>query len=770
MARWLSTTLARTAKTLSYTQCEAWLALYHGKRLIIAVPTEGAPRDARYQLIPDQRSAQQAHLQRLKQVERYPIYFESPDQLALEVLSSKVLEDLLAAGPARRIVHLPYRSLGDMFKGRDVVVKQLRTSLATDAPTGTGATVSIALCGLAGVGKTRLAVEYAWRYESEYSSLLFIGADNPEELQRNLAALCAPAILNLPEHKTTEESRQVAAVLAWLQRNVGWILILDNVDTQAAAQAVESLLPGLRGGNLLITSRLSNWSIGVEALALDVLDASAAVEFLLARTQAKRRKQADDAGQARTLAEELGCLAVALEQAGAFIAERRLSIVGYLTQWREQCDKVLAWYDPRLMKYPQSVATTLQTSFEHLGDPGRRLLRRLAWLSPEQVPESLLEISLEGPNWVEDPLAALAELEAYSLVSRSSDTPTFTVHALVQAITRFLSSRSVLLGTAQWMHQALKRLDQHERGSLIPHALAVAKYSDEAGFATPTLSIMEECAQLLHDKYQHKAAEPIMRRALAIAEASYGANTFEVSGQLLYLGRLLVDSHQLTEAQPVLRRALAIAEETRGSQSEFASNVVQSLASCLQDAKLLGEAEMLLRRAMDIDGHNDPTSLTNFAQFLWETDRLSEAEPLMRRALAIGGRKGVDAIVRLGNLGRLLRDTNRSEEAEPLLREALAITVAHFGDHHPEVAMRRYALAKLLQDANRSSDAEAQAREALQILKSHLGDQHSEVKKIERRLAAILQRMHDIPPTPSASTILVDEISSDQNGVRDNTC
>ena len=49
------------APALSYTQWEAWLALYHPKRLIIATPEEAAPRDADYQRIEAQRAAQQAH-------------------------------------------------------------------------------------------------------------------------------------------------------------------------------------------------------------------------------------------------------------------------------------------------------------------------------------------------------------------------------------------------------------------------------------------------------------------------------------------------------------------------------------------------------------------------------------------------------------------------------------------------------------------------------------------------------------------------------------
>lgn len=90
------------APALSYTQWEGWLALYHGKPLILAVPEDNAPRDERYELIPNQRAAQQAHLTRLAEVERYPFRFANVDRLAVEVLRSKLQEILTPAEPPTR--------------------------------------------------------------------------------------------------------------------------------------------------------------------------------------------------------------------------------------------------------------------------------------------------------------------------------------------------------------------------------------------------------------------------------------------------------------------------------------------------------------------------------------------------------------------------------------------------------------------------------------------------------------------------------------------
>lgn len=90
------------AAALSYTQWEAWLALYHGKPLIIAMPEDNAPRDEHYQRKSEQSVAQQAHVKRLAEVERYPFRFANADRLAVEILRSRLQEIIEQANPSTK--------------------------------------------------------------------------------------------------------------------------------------------------------------------------------------------------------------------------------------------------------------------------------------------------------------------------------------------------------------------------------------------------------------------------------------------------------------------------------------------------------------------------------------------------------------------------------------------------------------------------------------------------------------------------------------------
>ncbi len=711
----------------SYTQWEFFLAKHHGRKTYVFLtapgftPPEPNPEDAAL------RACQTAYRQWIQHTGEHYDALTTP---------AKLIEDLLVLpfpdlGRPKPIA-LPYPSLGALFKGRDGFLNRLRDSLERAVDGRAAAVVGKAVHGLGGVGKTRLAVEYAWRHQDDYTALLFVPADSPEALRRNLAGLCGPLVLDLPEQHVAEEEARLAAALHWLQRNPGWFLILDNLDTPKAAAEAERLLARLHGGQVLFTSRLALWSGQVEPLELDVLALDDAADFLSSRTDARRRKTPDDAAQVRTLAEELGQLALALEQAGAYIARRRLSIAGYLQEWYSRRDQVLTWFDERLMQYPCSVAVTWQTSFDQLGEPARRLLRRLAWLAPEPIPESLLDVPLAGTEVKDaDPRDALGDLETYSLATRAPNAAAFSVHRLVQDVTRRNLSdedkRHNLEDALRWVDAAFAGDPQDIRSwptldPLAPHARAVVRHADAAGMAEPTARLMNQIAVLLNTKALHAEAEPLMRRALAIDEKAFGTEHPDVASRLNNLAQLLQDTNRLGEAEPLMRRALAIDDKAFGADHPKVAIRLNNLASLLQATNRLAEAESLMRRALAIDdkafGADHPKvaiRLNNLAQLLQDTNRLPEAEPLMRRALAIDEKAfGADHpnVARdLNNLAQLLKATNRLPEAERLMRRHVVILIdftRRTGHKHPHLQASLANYAALL-EAMGKTDAEVRA-------------------------------------------------------------
>jgi tetratricopeptide (TPR) repeat protein len=750
-------------ESLSYTQWEAWLALYHGNPLLVVRPTKTAPRGLRYKPTAKSRRAQAEHLRRLESYETYPaITFANNDDLAKQLAYSAILDLLAKAGTPRadKPKNLPYSSLGGLFKGRDEFLARLRASLQEPGG-GKAAIVSGALYGMGGVGKTRAAVEYALAHENDYVALLFATGETPESLRANIAALAR--VLRLAKASATEQQAQYEAAIGWLNRNPGWLLILDNIDSKAALAEANSLLGRLSGGHVVMTSRLTGFGGEIEPLHLDILTGTAAAEFLLERTAKGRKPAPDIAARARELGRELGRLALALEHAGAYIKRRGFSFAAYAKEWATNRATVLAWSDPAVTHYPSALAITWRTSVAQLSPQGKALLARLAFLAHEPIPESLLETPVPGTepqDWAE----ALADLADYSLVIREDAPARFTVHRIVQDVTRRSLDAEprlrALTEALDWVNDSFTGDPGDVRNwptlePLAPHAQAVAEAADREGIAEPTGRLMGEIAVLLEAKALYRQSEPLKRRTLAIGEAILGKDHPEVAIRLNNLAQLLRATNRLAEAEPLMRRALAIDEASFGENHPTVAIRLSNLAALLYNTKRLAEAEPLMWRALTIyeaisgkDHPNVAILLNNLAQVLCGTNRLAEAEPLMRRALAIDeasfGEKHPNVARHLSNLALFLQVTNRRAEAEPLMRRALAIDVESFGEKHPDVAVRLQNLAQSLWATDGLAEAEPLMRRGLQIFLAFTrdtGHPHPHLNTAFGNYAGLLQAM-----------------------------
>jgi tetratricopeptide (TPR) repeat protein len=105
---------------------------------------------------------------------------------------------------------------------------------------------------------------------------------------------------------------------------------------------------------------------------------------------------------------------------------------------------------------------------------------------------------------------------------------------------------------------------------------------------------------LLQATNRLEEAEPLMRRALAIDEKSYGPEHPNVAIRLNVLARLLQATNRLEEAEPLMRHALAIDEKSYGPEHPNVATRLNNLALLLKATNRLVEAEPLMRRAVAI--------------------------------------------------------------------------------------------------------------------------------------------------------------------------
>ena len=208
---------AATGQTrASYTQWELFLAKHYGKKTYVFLSAPG--------FAPDEPNSEDADLLACQAAYRGWVDASGEHRDALTT-KEKLIEDVLVLPfpdlHAPKPHNLPFASLGTLFQGREEMLTLLRQKLTEKTAGKAAAIAGKAVHGLGGVGKSRLAIEYAWRYAAEYSALLFVGAGSPADLRRNLAALCGVGVLNLPEQAAQEEETQEVAALNWLAGQPG---------------------------------------------------------------------------------------------------------------------------------------------------------------------------------------------------------------------------------------------------------------------------------------------------------------------------------------------------------------------------------------------------------------------------------------------------------------------------------------------------------------------------------------------------------------------
>ena len=323
------------------------------------------------------------------------------------------------------------------FTGRADILQQLRDRTADSRPAVLLSKESLpqALQGLGGVGKTAVAIEYAYRYAAEYDLVCWIRADQTPLVRASLAGLAE--CLGLPAPSASGIDLTTRAVLDALRRGEPysrWLLIFDNADQP------EELLPFIPGGpgDVLITSRNHRWGPVVDTIPLDVFERAESVQFLLKRVP-KRLTESD----ADKLAESLGDLPLALEQAGAVLYESLMPVGEYLRLLEDRVTDVLA--QGTALEYPTSMTAAWQISVAQLRQQSPQaleLLRCCAFLGPEPIPRDVFKLGSQESQTgvgalIADPIElsmAISVLGRFALVKM--DGPYMTVHRLIQALLR----------------------------------------------------------------------------------------------------------------------------------------------------------------------------------------------------------------------------------------------------------------------------------------------------------------------------------------------
>lgn len=457
------------------------------------------------------------------------------------------------------LYYLPYRC-NPFFTGQESILQKLHDILSCH--NFRASRLPLAISGLGGMGKSQVAIEYAYRYRDEYRYIFWLRADTDESLLADLTSIAS--MINLFENCASEQTDLLNALQLWLSQHTSWLLILDNVEDVGV---VSKFLPSAEKGQILLTTRTQITGTIADCINLEKMDLAIGALFLLRRAKFIPLDASLEGvpevmrAKAQEIVDVLGGLPLALDQAGAYIEETACDLSHYLKNYLAEPITLLNLRGETVDGYPRSVISTLAGSIEQVerSHPAAvELLRFCAFLYPEAIPE---EIILQGVAEFEpgfnstltDPLIldqAIKELRRFSLLTRCRILKTFSVHRLLQAMIQDSLDKDTQL---QWAMRAVAAVSK-----ILPEISFVGKIHDPPCYQRYLLHV-QNCISLIKQ---------------------WDIVTLDAIYLLQRAGRCLYYRGRYQQAEQLFQQAIAICRRTVKSSHPTA-------VECLNDLALL---------------------------------------------------------------------------------------------------------------------------------------------------------------------------------------
>ncbi|RYP21051.1 hypothetical protein DL765_002458 [Monosporascus sp. GIB2] len=641
---------------------------------------------------------------------------------------TKSLAEERAETPPRPSVVIPFSRDTD-FVERRAILDQIHRKCAE-------ARSRTALVGLGGVGKSQLAIEYAYRTreQSPETWVFWVFASNAARFEQSFRDIADCVKIS---GRQDPKANIFKLVHDWLRNSrARWILILDNVDdarfllaaqgdsqdqrtdSEIASKPLREYLPYCDSGSILITTRNEDAALKLveqrDIIAVEPMDKAHA----LALFEKKLGVQGESSDVA-DLTAELEFMPLAIVQAAAYISHRapRCSPKQYLEEFKKSDRK-----RTRLLKRDEghhrrdweaknSILITWQISFDHIHQArpsAADLLSLMSFFDRQGIPEALLryrdehgDVHREQRERDNDDLFDgedntsqssgsddefeddVVTLRKFSFISLSTDRTTFEMHRLVQLATRnWLQDNGKL---ERWKQRFISNLciefpsGEYETWAvcqaLFPHARSAATQRPEEQDS------LKEWASLLHNA------------AIYATEIGNWAEAEEMSVQ-----------------------AMRVREELLGREHTDTLQSVAMVARAYNNRGRFDKAEQLRLQIMeackDILGADHPdtlTSMTNLGSTYWDQGRFDEAEEVAVQVMAMGkeklGADHPDTITSMANLASTYWGQGRFGKAEELGVLVMDMRKEKQGADHPDTLTSMNDLAHTWKAQGRGAEA-----------------------------------------------------------------
>ena len=556
-------------------------------------------------------------------------------------------------------------------------------------------------------------------------------------------------------------------------------------------------------GHVLFTSR--NRELGRFGTLLEITPMSTEEGVrLLLRGYNIHDVQKQHRDTASEIIERLGHLALAIDQAAAYIKYKRMPLdrLGdFLTIYEAERQKILSYTPKKFWEYEHINAfTTWELSFQQLGlgdecwkEGTAHFLTLSAFFAPTTITESLFRLYHErcptdwirifirnggvqddeesdesrtkedgqagnqssgrGSNDMWDPdrfwdvIARSDELSLLQSISPGTDQEgaSFSLHPLIR----------------DWLQLRLKskkRADYAQEAILVLVCCAAA-------YDNLSTTLGEKTALLTH------MDGSLSNEAEFLEPQDWLGHQLESCNMAAWFAGFYSKAGQYRTSEKLYRRTLETRMSKLGEKHYDTLKSMNNLAEALRYLVNFQEAERMHRRALTLRetelGKEHPhtlISMSNLAGVLHDLGRYEEAESMHRQSLTLRetllGKEHPDTLASMNNLALSLSSQKKYEEAERIHRETLTLVEKILGNEHPDTLTNLNNLASSLSGQKKYEEAERIFRETLILREMVSGREHPGTLKIMHNLAGVLcnQEKYEEAKRISRETLKLREI------------
>ncbi|RKK76432.1 hypothetical protein BFJ71_g16945 [Fusarium oxysporum] len=646
----------------------------------------------------------------------------------------------------------------------DEIPSSDRTVDSTNKFFGPDQSQKMALVGLGGVGKTQIALRFAYQIKENRPdfSIFWVPVLSSETVERAYVEIAKK--LRLQRSSEDDDVKDLVCQYLSSEKAGKWLFIVDNADDEelilrsAERPGLEEYLPQSEDGIILLTTRSGQVAEGfAQSDMIDIKQMGQEEAATLLKKSLVQKQLLQDETSVIELLTYLSFLPLAITQAAAYLNQTRAPIRTYLGLLRNAEDndtRVLEREfrdNTRYRGSQNAVGTTWIVSFRQIQKSNQLAVDLLSFISciePKAIPQSMLpDAEADDLEW------AIGTLCSYSFLVRREESNVFDMHSLVHTATRGWldkQDRKRQVSNDAICHLAARfptKDDAHydSRREYLPHAMRLLSRNHEDK-TVETYQLFKKAGDSFDTDRRFKEVikcfEEVCRwRQSLHPETDHIRLTSEHA-----LARAYLEDRRIKEAIEMLEHVVAVRKETLDEKDHERLTSEQVLATAyLNDRRIENAIKMfehivaVRKETLDEKDHFRLVSEHELARAYLDDRRIKEAIEMFEHVVAVRkeilDEKDYEQLTSEHALARAYLDDRRIEEAIEMFEHVVAVRKETLDEKDHFRLTSEHELARAYLEDRRIEEAIEMLEHVVAVRKEILDEKDYEQLTSEHALA-----------------------------------